>query len=91
MARIRRKILSEQEKTETHGIPPLDLWVAKEAYLKLTGEGLAGGMHNYTIAEGAVRDRQGMPRARLMFAPLPGYRIAVCCHAPFVTKMIPIN
>jgi 4'-phosphopantetheinyl transferase len=65
-------------------------WVAKEAYLKLTGEGIAGGMHKYTEKEGLILDANGLACARVVRPVLAGYRIAVCQDRPFTCELISV-
>lgn len=55
---MRRKILHESE-TDTPDSRLLWKWVAKESYLKLTGEGLSRPMNGFSAEEGAIRDGDG--------------------------------
>lgn len=63
-------------------------WVAKEAYLKLTGEGIAGGMHRYAENEGLILDADGKVRAHVVRPSLPGYHVAVCQEGPFRAEIV---
>ncbi len=90
---IARRILSPDEMTECAACEDqneflLSKWVAKEAYLKLTGEGIAGGMHRYAVKGGLVRDAAGQICAHIAFPPVPGHRVAVCQHRPVACETI---
>lgn len=83
--KIARRVLASDELTEyaqcadkPHVL--LTKWVAKEAYLKLTGAGLAGGMSNYAISQTHVLDALGNVCAHVAFPALEGFRISVCCR-----------
>ncbi len=66
----------------------LRLWSIKEAYLKFTGMGLAGGMSSYDIipegghmGQGIIRDRETGKRLAsylLITPPDPDYVMAIC-------------
>lgn len=86
--KIARRVLSPDEMAEFSASEDqneflLLKWVAKEAYLKLTGAGIAGGMHKYTERDGALLDAAGTPLACIRRPILPGYRLAVCQTCPF--------
>ncbi|MGI6239800.1 MAG: 4'-phosphopantetheinyl transferase family protein [Christensenellales bacterium] len=87
LSRLREKIIAPMDDPNRSLI---DLWVAKEAYLKLTGEGLSGGMRNYAIDGETVRDARGAVRAHIQRPQLPGYHIAVCQGAPFACALIAV-
>lgn len=82
-----RKILAPGENPET-GRTLLNAWVDKEAYLKLTGQGLAGGMHRFMTADDAVVDMDGRRLAYIIRPILDGYRLAVCCRERFTVQMV---
>jgi 4'-phosphopantetheinyl transferase len=92
-AKIAPRVLSPDEMTEFCACGDqndflLLKWVTKEAYLKLTGEGIAGGMHKYTEKEGLITDAGNRIRAYVRRPILPGYRIAVCQFQPFTCELI---
>ena len=67
---LRRKILSDREKAcETEGL--LTAWVAKESYLKYTGEGLRRAMTEFSVQSGAVIDGEGVYQASVQRVALP--------------------
>lgn len=82
-----RKILAPGESLQ-NGRTLTDVWVDKEAYLKLTGAGLAGGMSRYRVAGDAVFDAQGNPAAYLARPALEGYRISICCAEKFCVEVL---
>lgn len=63
-------------------------WTAKEAFLKLTGEGIPGGMYKYAESNHVILDPEYKPRAFVARHALPGYFIAVCQSAPFTSELI---
>lgn len=78
--RLADRILSPSERVLPHSAASgflLEKWVAKEAYLKLTGEGLSGRMDKLTSADGVML-KGGVPAARLFRVPIEG---GVCCFA----------
>ena len=91
--KIARRILSPEEMAEcAASVNPNEFlllkWVAKEAYLKMTGEGIAGGMHKYTEDGERILDARGATRAHTVRPALPGYRLAVCKDHPFSCELI---
>lgn len=62
--------------------PSLDDWLAMEACVKMTGEGLAG-MRKYVRAGAEMRDADGNRAAYLKFIDIGEYRAAVCCTDEF--------
>ncbi len=90
---LARRILSPDEMTAYTSSADqneflLLKWVAKEAYLKLTGAGIAGGMHRYTEKEDRIADAAGETCAHIARPHLPGYRIAVCRQQSVAYEMI---
>lgn len=78
--RLAERILSPAERTLPHSADPLFLlkkWVAKEAYLKMTGEGISGGMNKLTATENAIL-KDGAEAARLFAFPMEN---CFCCLA----------
>lgn len=76
---MRRKILSGRE----HSVPDealLRLWVAKESFLKMTGEGLKRPMTGFSVEDGMVFSEDGAILAHVRRAKLPmeGYELCVC-------------
>ena len=79
---LARRILSAAERARCAALPEgaraaflLDIWVAKEAHLKRTGEGLAGGMARLTVAPGGrVLAGDGRPLGHVRPVALPGAR-----------------
>lgn len=63
-------------------VPSLDDWLALEACVKMSGEGLAG-MHKYVRVGEEMRDAEGKLTAYLKFVDAGEYRAAVCCEAEF--------
>ena len=53
--KLRSRILAKEERTDDL----LCTWVQKEAYLKLTGDGVRFGMANCTVADGKILDTLG--------------------------------
>lgn len=82
-----RRILAPGEMLQ-NGRTLTDVWVDKEAYLKLTGAGLAGGMSRYRVDGDVVFDAQGNPEAYLARPALEGYRISICCAEKFRVEML---
>ena len=86
---LARRILSAAERARCAALPEgaraaflLDVWVAKEAHLKRTGEGLAGGMARLTVAPGGrVLAGDGRPLGHVRPVALPGARAAVAAQA----------
>ena len=76
IARLRRKLCSGEERD----VPDTDLpvlWTAKEAYLKLTGEGISVPMEWLTVRENRLF-REGREAALLSRIPAPdGYLITL--------------
>lgn len=63
-------------------VPSLDDWLALEACVKMTGEGLAG-MRKYARAGVEMQDADGNRVAYLKFIDIGEYRAAVCCAEEF--------
>lgn len=81
--KLKRRVLSPDEARAC--VPDSALarvWCAKESYLKLTGEGLPGGMENLTVAGGRVFDARAGREAMLSYFEFDGYACAVCARAP---------
>lgn len=80
---MRRKILSPVEQNR----PDADLlwtWVAKESYIKLTGEGLRRSMAGFSAAEGEILDHTGNRLACVRTVPTEwsDYTLCVCTKQP---------
>lgn len=76
---MRRKILSPAEKTRPDGAL-LATWVAKESYIKYTGEGLKRSMAGFSAVDGAIRDGEGRHLAcvQRVAHPVEGCIVCVC-------------
>lgn len=76
---MRRKILSERE-THAADRDLLSIWVAKESYLKLTGEGLKRSMTGFSAAEDRILGAQGevLAHTSRLRLPMQGYELCVC-------------
>ena len=87
---LARRILSAPEQAAYAALPEaargaflLRRWVVKEAHLKRTGEGLAGGMARLTVADdGRVEDAAGHMLSRFTTLTLSGCLLAVASEAP---------
>lgn len=67
--------------------PTIDHWLAMEACVKMTGEGLAG-RNNYTLSGNAMLDKNGAPFARVTFIDRPPYRICVCAERESAVEIV---
>lgn len=93
---LARRILSAAERARCAALPEgaraaflLDVWVAKEAHLKRTGEGLAGGMARLTVAPGGrVLAGDGRPLGHVRPVALPGARAAVAAQAAAIAVAV---
>lgn len=56
----------------------LDLWTAKEAYVKGTGEGLAAGLDHFAVVGRRVQRLDGPPWF-VRWLSIAGHRVAVAC------------
>lgn len=83
-----RKILAPGENPET-GRTLLNAWVDKEAYLKLTGQGLAGGMWRIRTDGNVIFDVEGHRAACIRRINTDGFIISVCCREKFLLVMAP--
>ena len=65
-----------------------EVWTAKEAYVKLTGEGLSGGFGGFSAVSGgrAAREINGVRLERVPFAD--NYTLTVCANARRVGDII---
>lgn len=81
--RMRRKILSAGEQN-CPDEALLAKWVAKESYLKYTGEGLSRAMTGFCTADGEITDNDGNRLACLQRVMLPGNDciVYVCSSQP---------
>lgn len=61
---------------------PLDDWLARECYLKMTGEGLSGGIDRLRLQGNRISG------AHVRFADYDIYRLAVCCREEFELEII---
>ena len=91
-AGMRRKICSAEEQS----LPDTDLlrlWVAKESYLKLTGEGILRAMSGFSAMEGAIIDAEGNRLAHWHAAeePMPGYILCACMVDAEKVEMIELQ
>lgn len=82
---LRRRIVSAYDDARR---ATLAIWVDKEAYLKLTGEGLAGGMNKYAIVDERVYDLEGCVRAYIARPYVLDYALSVCCREPFELMLV---
>ena len=82
---LRRKLCSSAEDTAADR-DLVHLWTAKEAYLKLTGEGLGVPM-NMLSAEGGCLVREGKKDAVLTRFSLPEYSITLATRVPVKAQL----
>jgi len=61
----------------------LDGWLALEACVKMTGEGLAAGRNKYILRGNEIFDRDGKFFAYAGFGERDGCRYCVCCREKF--------
>ena len=81
LARIRKRICSREELGVTDG-ELVRLWTAKEAYLKLTGEGLRMSMTRLSLRDDLVL-RDSAADARILLPKPPrGYTAAIATRVP---------
>lgn len=80
VARLRRRLLSPAEADCPDGAL-LWKWVAKESYLKLTGEGIVRPMTGFSAAEGRIADGAGRALACVQTADFPWPDYTVCVSA----------
>lgn len=66
----------------------LGTWVDKEAYLKLTGAGLAGGMDTFLIRKDAVYAPGGKRLAYIQRPVISGHLVSVCCGGEFEIEFV---
>ena len=66
----------------TKRVPTLDDWLALEACVKMTGEGLAA-LRKYVRVGDEMRDADGNRVACLKYVDIGEYRAAVCCAEEF--------
>ncbi len=69
-------------------IGPLDNFLALEACVKMTGEGLARGRNRYHISGNIIVDADGIFVANVRFIDHGNFRICVCCSEEFEIKML---
>ncbi len=81
-SRVLRRITAPQETS----VLPVQLWTAKEAYLKLTGEGVGFPMHRLTLTEHTLL-RDGTADAQIVRLPGPaGYETALAARETLVIE-----
>ncbi len=68
LTRVRPRLCAAEEQVPDHEL--VRLWTAKEAYLKMTGEGLGFPMTQLVLEEG-VLFREGKPAARIRYPAGP--------------------
>lgn len=61
----------------------IDHFLALEACVKMTGEGLAAGIGSYKLHENEMIDRNGNHAAYAVFLDHDVYRVCVCCRKKF--------
>lgn len=61
----------------------IDHFLALEACVKMTGEGLAAGIGSYKLHEDEIYDRNGNHAAYAVFLDHDVYRVCVCCREKF--------
>lgn len=61
---------------------PLSQWVAKESYVKLTGEGLSKGMRSFIASENEILDRTGAPLCKIARINDGDYRLCAASFSP---------
>jgi len=76
---MRRKIYSRDERERPDDML-LWTWIAKESYLKLTGEGISRAMSGFLAVEGEITDAGGRRLAcvQTVETGMPGYVACVC-------------
>lgn len=86
---MRRKVLSpaEQERPDDQ---LLFTWVAKESFVKLTGEGLKRMMTGFSAIDGAIWNEDGERLAYLYAVPFPWseYTLCVCSEQAQAVELI---
>ncbi len=89
---LRRKLLSPAEIDCSDGAL-LWKWVAKESYLKLTGEGLARPMTGFSAREGRIADEAGRALACVRTAefPWPDYTLCVATERQEPLELIALR
>lgn len=89
---LRRRLLSPAE-VDRPDDRLLWTWVAKESYLKLTGEGIARPMTGFSAREGQIADAAGRRLAcvRTVDFPWPDYTLCVCAAEAEPTELIRLD
>ena len=89
---LRRRLLSPVE-VDRPDDRLLWTWVAKESYLKLTGEGIARPMTGFSAREGQIADAAGRRLAcvRTVDFPWPDYTLCVCAAEAEPTELIRLD
>ena len=89
---LRRRLLSPAEADRPDD-RLLWTWVAKESYLKLTGEGIARPMTGFSAREGQSADAAGRRLAcvRTVDFPWPDYTLCVCAAEAEPTELIRLD
>lgn len=75
-------------ETMMRRIGNIDQFIALEACVKMTGEGLAAGIGNYKVHENEIIDRNGNHAAYAVFLDYDLYRVCVCCREKFEINIV---
>lgn len=86
--KLRARLLSPCD-SETDAL--IDIWCAKESYVKLTGEGLARAFTSFAVENGRICDLSGHELACCQTGERKAYRFAVCAHTPFILDIHAFN
>ncbi len=70
----RRFFTPEERSALSNGSDFASIWARKEAFLKLTGDGVARDMSSFSVEGSAAA-------ARFFDHPIPGYGMCICCDA----------
>ncbi len=87
VSRIINKLLSPNE-AGAECPRPLDIWCAKESYVKMTGEGLSRPFAELNARGGAITDMQNRRLAYYQIETVGEYTVCACSVAPFTLEVI---
>lgn len=75
-----RRVVFSQAEEECSDAQLLKTWVAKESFLKMTGEGIRRRMNGIAVCDSCILDETGRKTACVQAIPFPleGYELCVC-------------